>query len=180
MAKNLFFAGKMLSQDADSQVTNALAPEGGILDGALLVLGDLAEDDTYEAHGIEYDVYEAAAPEAATDEVVIADYAGISGGDIYDNYYKIGVKLFGLKAPEGELVRVRRLHLHDKFWLGEANFVAAPTVGEFAVATASSQLHTAASELPEAGYAIKILKEEDLTTGMESNGSKFLCEVVQL
>lgn len=180
MAKNLFFAGKMLSQDADSQVTNAVL-ESAVKDGALVVLGDLAADTTYVANGdFEYDVYEAAAPVAATDEVVIVDYAGISGGDIYDNYYKIGVKLFGLEAPAGEIVRVRRLHLHDKFWLGEANFESAPTVGKFAAAKAGSMLHEPAAALPVSGYAIKILKEDYLTTGMESNGKKYLCEVVQL
>ena len=180
MAKNLFFAGKMLSQDADSQVTNAVL-ESAVKDGALVVLGDLADDTTYMDTGdYEYDVYEAAAPAAATDEVAIVDYAGISGGEIYDNYYKLGVKLFGLEAPAGEIVRVRRLHLHDKFWLGEANFESAPTVGEFAAAKASSMLHDPKSSKPGSGYAVKILKEEGLTTGMEENGKKYLVEVVQL
>ena len=177
---HLFFAGKMLSQDADSQVTNAVL-EAPVKDGSLVVLGELAEDITYRDEGdVEYDVYQAEAPAAADDEVAIVDYAGISGGDINDNYYKLGVKLFNLEAPAGELVRVRRLHKHDKFWLGESNFASKPTVGEFAVATAGSFLHTPASELPEAGYAIKVLREQDLTTGMESNGKMYLCEVVAL
>lgn len=179
-AKNLFFAGKMLSQDADSQVTNAVL-ESAVKDGALVVLGNLAADTTYRATGdVEYDVYEAAAPAAATDEVAIVDYAGISGGDINGNYYKMGVKLFGLEAPAGEIVRVRRLHLHDKFWLGEANFDGAVTVGEYAKAKASSMLHEPAASLPASGYAIKIQKEQDLTTGMKSEGKMYLCEVVQL
>ena len=176
----LFFAGKMLSQDADSQVTSAIFEEP-VKDGSLVVLGDLADDDTYREEGdVEYDVYKAAAPEAATDEVVLVDYAGISGGDINDNYYKLGVKLFNLEAPAGELVRVRRLHLHDKFWLGESNFASKPVVGEFAGATAGEFKHTPASEKPAEGYGIKILREQDLTTGMESNGKMYLCEVVSL
>lgn len=176
----LFFAGKMLSQDADSQVTSAIFEEP-IKDGSLVVLGDLAEDLTYRAEGdVEYDLYEGAAPEAATDEVAIVDYAGISGGDINDNYYKLGVKLFNLEAPAGELVRVRRLHLHDKFWLGEDNFDGEPVVGEFATAKAGEFKHAPASEKPEEGYAIKVLREQDLTTGMESNGKMYLCEVVAL
>ena len=179
-AKNLFFAGKMLSQDADSQVTNAVL-ESAVKDGALVVLGNLAADTTYKATGdVEYDVYEAAAPAAATDEVVIVDYAGISGGDINGNYYKMGVKLYGLEAPAGEIVRVRRLHLHDKFWLGGANFTSAPTVGEFAEAKASEFRHEPKAAATGGQYAVKILKEQDLTVGMKSEGKMYLCEVIDL
>ena len=176
----LFFAGKMLSQDADSQVTSAIFEEP-VKDGSLVVLGDLAEDDTYRKLGdIEFDLYKAAAPEAADDEVVIVDYAGISGGDINENYYKLGVKLFNLEAPAGELVRVRRLHLHDKFWLGEDNFESEPTVGEFAEAKANSMKHEPKASLTGGQYGIKILRKQDLTAGMESKGLMYLCEVVAL
>ncbi len=181
----LFFAGKMLSQDADSQVTNALFQVNNanapVKDGSLVVLGELAEDDTYRAQGdVEYDVYLATAPAAVTDEVVLVDYAGISGGDINENYYKMGVKLFNLEAPEGEIVRVRRLHKHDKFWLGESNFASKPTVGQYAIATAGSCLHTPAASLTAGQYNIKILREQDLTAGMVSKGLMYLCEVVEL
>ncbi len=177
---NLFFAGKMLSQDADSQVTNAVLASP-VKDGALVALGNLAADTTYAASGdVEYDVYEAAAPAAATDEVVIVDYAGISGGDINENYYKMGVKLFNLEAPAGEIVRVRRLHLHDKFWLGADNFESAPTVGQYAEAKASSMKHDPKASLTGGQYGIKILKAQDLTVGMEAKGKMYLCEVVAL
>lgn len=182
---NLFFAGLMASQQLDVDLAGALVKASGnniaVKDGSLVVLGDLVADTTYAATGdYQYNAYEATAPAAVTDEVCIVDYAGISGGDIRDNYYKIGVKLYGLEAPAGEIVRVRRLHLHDKFWLGEDNFESAPTVGEYAELKAGSFKHDPKSTLTGGQYAVKILKSEDLTTGMESNGKKYLVEVVSL
>lgn len=181
---NVFKTGKMISNVVDSYLANAVS-EDAIIDGGLVVLGDLAADTTYSATGLEYDTYEAAAPEAATDEVVICDYAGIenyseSGYAPKNNIIKQGIKLYGLTVPAKTIYRVRRLALHDKFWLGEGNFASAPTVGEFATATANSVAHTPAASLPQAGYAIKVLVENDLTTGMKSNGKIYLCEVVQL
>ena len=175
----LFFAGKMLSQDADSQVTNAVL-ESAVKDGSLVALGDLADDLTYAASGdYEYDLYEAAAPAAATDEVAIIDLADRDGGEINDNYYRMGIKLYNLERPAGEPARVRRLHKHDKFWLGEDNFESTPTVGEYAEAKASSFKHDPKSSHTPGQYGIKILKEQDLTTGMESNGKMYLCEVIE-
>jgi len=176
----LMFAGKMLSQDADSQVTNAKF-EAAVKDGSLVVLGNLAADDTYAASGdYQYDVYQGAAPAAATDEVAIVDMADISGGNINDNYYRLGNKLFNLEAPAGRVVRVRRLHKHDKFWLGGSNFTSTPTVGQYAEAKASEYRHEPKAAATGGQYAIKILKEQDLTTGMQSNGKMYLCEVVDL
>lgn len=176
----LFFAGKMLSQDADSQVTNAVL-ESAVKDGSLVVLGDLADDTTYAATGdYEYDLYEAAAPVAATDEVAIIDLADRDGGEINENYYRMGIKLFNLERPAGEPARVRRLHKHDKFWLGADNFESAPTVGQYAEAKAGSFKHDPKAAPTGDQYAIKILKEQDLTAGMESKGKMYLCEVVDL
>ena len=178
----IMYSGKMVSDQIDAYLTNGVA-ETDLKDGYLVVLGDLADDTTYDTqtfHGKEYDVYEAAKPAAATDEVAIIDYAGISEGEINGNEYKIGKKLFDLTIPAGTNFRVRRLNLHDKFWLGASNFVAAPTVGEFATATANDGRFTAAQAAPQAGLAVKVLVEKDLTTGMRSNGKMYLVEVVQL
>lgn len=183
---NLFYSGLMVSDQIDAKLAGALVLDGSnneiaVKDGALVVLGDLVPDTTYVASGdFEYNAYKAKAPAAVTDEVCIVDYAGISGGEIRDNYYKMGVKLFGLEAPAGEIVRVRRLELHDKFWLGADNFESAPTVGQFAELKASSFKHDPKAALTGGQYGVKILKEEDLTTGMESNGKKYLVEVVAL
>lgn len=175
----VFKEGKMASNVLDSSLTNAIA-EVAMPDGALVVLGDLVADTTYIATGVEYDTYEAAAPAAATDEVAIIDYAGISEGPINDNVYKMGVKLYNLTVPAGQIARVRRLALHDKFWLGASNFESTPVVGKYATATAAKFTHTPASTLPQSGYAIKVLVENDLTVGMKSEGKIYLVEVVQL
>ena len=175
----VFYSGKMYSDQLDAALTNGRAEEN-LKDGYLVKLGDLVADVTYDANGLEYDVYEAAAPEAVTDEVGIIDYAGISQGEIIDNMYKMGHKLYNLDIPAGENFRVRRLHLHDKFWLGESNFDAAPQVGKYAGLEADAYTHKALAALPQAGYAVKILVEKDLTTGMRSQGKMYLCEVVQL
>lgn len=180
---NVFKTGKMISNVVDSYLANAVSDDP-IIDGALVVLGDLAADTTYSASGVEYDTYEADAPKEVTDEVVICDYAGIEeyseSGYNPNNTIKYGIKLYGLTVPAGTIYRVRRFALHDKFWLGDANFASAPVVGEFATATQNSVLHTPAQSIPQAGYTIKVLVENDLTTGMKSNGKIYLCEVVQL
>lgn len=184
MAYN-FYAGKMASQQLDSALSNALVQDGSnnniaCYDGSLVVLGALAGDATYDASGKEYDTYIATAPAAATDEVVIVDFAGISEGSIAGNEYKMGVKLVDLQVPAGVKTRVRRLHLHDKFWLGASNFVSTPTVGQYAVATASGMLHTPAASVTSGQYNVKILLSKELTVGMKSSGLQYLCEVVEL
>lgn len=176
---NVFKTGKMLSGVADTYLASATASVA-LPDGALVVLGNLAADTTYEATGVEYDTYVAAAPAAATDEVAIVDYAGISEGTISGNVYKMGNKLFGLTVPIGTSTRVRRFALHDKFWLGDGNFSAAPTVGQYGIATASAFTHAPSASLPASGYAVKILTSKSLTAGMTSQGTLYLCEVVQL
>lgn len=179
---NVFKRGKMLSGVADSYLTNVIA-QVEIPDGALVVCGDLAPNTVYDPAGltgVEYDTYQVAAPAAATDEVVIVDYAGISEGDISGNVYKLGNKLYNLKVPAGQIARARRLALHDKYWIGEDNFNGTAVVGEYATAEAGKFTHKPAASLPGSGFAVKVLLEEDLTTGMRTNGSIYLVEVVQL
>lgn len=178
----VMYSGKMISDQIDAYLTNGVAV-ADLKDGDLVTLGNLAADTTYVATGdVQYDVYEATVPAAATDEVGIIDYAGISEGEINGNEYKIGKKLYNLTVPAGTNFRVRRLNLHDKFWLGESNFgQTAPTVGEFAaVAADTTGNFAAASTLPASGLAVKVLVEKDLTTGMRAQGKIYLVEVVQL
>lgn len=176
---HVFKSGKMVSNQLDAALTNGVGAQE-LPDGALVVLGNVLADSTY-AGEYEYDLYEAAAPVAATDEVAIVDYAGISQAAIAGNQYKgISKKLVNLNVPVGTPTRIRRLYLHDKFWLGEDNFASAPTVGEFAVAAAGKFTHEPAAALPEGGYAVKILVEKDLNIGMRLDGKMYLVEVVQL
>ncbi len=175
---NVFKSGKMISNQIDSYLANAIS-DVEMLDGALVKLGDLCKDDTYEVNGgVEYDTYKAVAA-ADDDEVAIVDYAGISEGVIAGNKYKMGNKLYDLKVLPGQITRVRRLALHDKFWLGEGNFESEPKVGEYAKVGADFK-HLPAEGKPTSGYAVKILVSKDLTAGMKSEGKLYLCEVVSL
>lgn len=177
----MFYSGKMVSDQLDAALTNAVC-QAEILDGSLLVLGNLVADTTYAASGdIEYDLYSGAAFATGNKEVVLVDYAGISEGKIMDNNYKMGIKLYDLKVPAGVPTRVRRPHLHDKFWLSAANFEGTGlAAGKYGIPANGKYTHAVSATLPESGYAIKILKEEDLTVGMQLHGKKYLCEVVQL
>lgn len=176
----VFKEGKMASNVLDSYIANGVS-ETAIKNGSLVVLGELAADTTYSNTGKEYDTYVATAPAAVTDEVAICDYAGISEGEILGNTYRIGNKLYDLTVPAGVPFRVRRLALHDKFWLGNSNFASTPTVGKYATATASAHTYTPAADLTgHTGFAIKVLLNIDLTAGMKSKGTLYLCEVVQL
>lgn len=169
-------SGKMASNVLDSMLANAKASEA-IKDGSLIKLGDLVADDAYG--DVDYDTYAAEKP-AADEEVVIADYAGISEGAITGNNYKLGVKLHDLMIPAGEVFRVRRLALHDKFWLGEDNFDKAPAVGKFATVEAGEYEHKVEDADPATGYVIKVIAEKGMTVGMKAEGKLFLCEVIHL
>ena len=170
----VFKSGKMASNVLDSMLANAKATEA-IKDGSLIKLGDLVEDDVYG--DVDYDTYKAEKP--AEDEVVIADYAGISEGAISGNDYKLGIKLHNLMIPAGTVFRVRRLALHDKFWLGEGNFEGTPSVGKYGILEAGKYEHKV-SEVEPTAYGVKIIAQKELTAGMKAEGKIFLCEVVHL
>lgn len=169
--------GKMASNVLDSMLANAKA-EVAIKDGSLVKLGDLIADEVYGDN--DYDTYKAEFPALATDEVVLVDYAGISEGNIAGNVYKLGVKLHDLTVPAGEIMRVRRLALHDKFWLGGDNFEGQPAIGKFAGISAGKGEHLVADEKAAAGYCVKIIASKGMTVGMKAEGELYLCEVVGL
>lgn len=175
---HVMYSGKMISDQIDAYLTNGVAEEA-LYDGTLVALGDLVADTTYAETGdVQYDVYEAVKATAEAAEVGIIDYAGISEGEIAGNEYKMGYKLYNLSIPAGTNFRVRRLNLHDKFWVGTDNFEGTPVVGQFAKVGAAGGFAPVAA--PETGLAVKVLVEKDLTTGMRSQGKIYLVEVVQL
>lgn len=171
---NVFYSGKMISDQIDSYLTNGISGLEHI-DGEAVVLGDLAEDTTYVDNGVEYDTYKVSAPEAGK-EIAIIDYAGISEGDINGNVYKEGIKLYGLSVPAGEIFRVRRLALHDKFWLGADNFDAEPAINAEVGVLADGRHGNAGVST----YKAKVLASKELTAGTKNAGKMYLCEVIAL
>jgi hypothetical protein len=178
MAK-LFSCGIMTSESVQSYVLSGKAAID-LDDGAFVVVGDYAEGTVYGEHDKDQNVHVLTAPAAVTDTVAVVDYAGISEGVIAGNTYKMGYKLYDLKVPAGTATRVRKLDLGDKFYLGNDNFVSAPTAGQFATLTAAATVLTPAASKPASGFAVKINRIDSLTTGTKANGSRIECEVVQL
>ena len=170
----------------EGNVANVVSPIAAY-EGSFVTLGNPIADGTYsyvDANGatqnatVEYDAYTATAPAAATDEIAVLDPEVIESlSDDAGNIYRYGVKLYNKKLPAGWFGRARRLALHDKFWLGDSNFVSAPTVGQFGTATLGDFRLTAATAAG-ANFAVKILASKDLTAGMGKVGTSYLCEVV--
>lgn len=186
MANATMFKARMASESVLSLVGSTKFQDSSeyapITDGALVVLQGLAPNDAYNIgdvdDAVDYNVFLSAAPTAPTDDVVIVDIAGISNGDIAGNNYKMGIKLYGLTAPAGEAVRYRTLMKGDMYWLSDGCFVSAPTVGQYAIATASSVQHTPNASNPGAGqYCVKILASKGFTAGSNNIGTLYLCQV---
>ena len=171
----------LIQANVSNVMTNVNAPEG-----AFIVIGEPVSDSTYAVNGytagitLEYDAYYATAPAAVTDEVAVLDpeilqsMVGPTG-----QIYRFGDILFNKQLPAGQLGRFRRMLLHDQFWLGDSNFVSAPTVGEFGILTAGD-FRLTPSATATANFTIKVKTSKDLTAGMGQVGTSYLCEVVAL
>ena len=178
----------MASDDVRTYLANAVVLDGNNAeieapDGGLVDLVALRADTTYSNTGLQYDVYNAKAPTADYADLALIDYAGIQEGVIGGNAYRIGDKLYNLTVPAGRPTRVRRPALHDKFWLGSANFAAEPAIGDAYGINAGAFTHAkiaAADVASHTGYMIRIRIARELTTGMRSQGNMYLAEVVQL
>ena len=148
-----------------------------IHDGALVVLGDLADSVSYD--GTKDDnVYEAEAPKAVTDEVVIVDLAEVSQGVIAGNNYKMGIKLVGLRCMPGYAARYRHLMKNDRFWVSGDCFDKAPEVGKFAGVKANDTHFAALNEKAAEGFCVKVIDSRDFTVGNGAYGSMYLCRVL--
>jgi len=184
--QHLFYAGKMGSQQVDVLLAGAVVLDGNddpieVENGSLVDLGNLRADDTYDANGKQLDVYDAKAPTATPTDLAIVDYAGIPEGEINGNQWKLGVKLYSNPVPAGTITRVRRFMLHDKFWLGAANYETAPAMGDHYGIKANAFVHAKIADMSQhTGYAVKIQLVRELTTGMRSQGKQYLNEVVAL
>ena len=176
-----FYQGLMASESVQSYVGSLKFKKNGdyaeIHDGALVVLGDLADSISYD--GVKDDnVYVAEAPTATTDDVVIVDLAEVSQGVIAGNNYKLGIKLAGLRGLAGYPVRYRVPVKHDRFWISGDCFNGDPTVGQYAAPTANDTKFTPAAQKADNGLCIKILDSRDFTIGNAGYGTMYLCQVL--
>ena len=68
--------------------------------------------------------------------------------------------MHNLMIPAGTVFRVRRLALHDKFWLGEGNFEGVPAVGKYGILEAGKYDHKVSDVEPTA-YGVKIIAKRN-------------------
>lgn len=190
MATKIFDVAQMACEDVQAWVgsckfgtgSDVAFVEANVDDGAFVTLGGLCADTTY-AGAKDWNVYHAFAPSAATltaEDVVVIDISGVK--EIAG--YKIGVGQVDLVGAAGYPVRFRRIKKGDKIWLGQGNFVSAPTVGQYANLTANSVLLTPAASTTASQLNIKILAAKPLTIGALVNKVNsayeniYLCEIM--
>lgn len=179
-----FRKGLMASEDVRTLlVTGAFYGSDGkraeVMDGAVVVVGDLEDHSIYE--GVkDLNTRKLTAPAADTDSVAIVDYDGVSSGEIMGVMYRDGIKTYGLTCPKGEKVRVRKLWVGDSFWLDKSNFASEPTVGQYAVPTASDVTWTPAGSAETTKTCIKIEVKKNVTEGTVDTHEEYLCTVVNV
>lgn len=183
MAKN-FYKSLMMSEDVQSMLYSGVFVdvddnEAECHNGAIVVQGDMADHSVY-AGLKDPNVFKIAAPVADTDEVAIVDYVDVSRGEIMGVEYREGIKTYGLVAPKGKKVRVRRLAKHDTGYFSADNFVSTPAVGEYAVPTAGDTLWTPVAEAATDKTCIKIHFSKPTTLGMVNTGVDYFVEFVNV
>lgn len=150
------------------------------IDGAFVVIGDLEESSVYSGLK-DPNVHKVTAPEAANAKnIAVVDYVGVPGGMINGVLYREGNKLYGMTAPAGADLRVRKLGLGDKFYLSTGNFATAVGNNEFAVPTAGSTQLTPVAAEDDEKLCIKIHFAQPVVEGMVNSDIQYFCEVVNL
>ena len=172
---------KMASEDVNSLLlTGKYKAEGSyaeVEDGALVVVGGLASSTVYTDRK-DMNVFEITAPAAVTDEIAIVDIADVSKGDVRGQVWREGIRTDGLVAEAGQPVRVRILKKYDRFEVDDSAFVSAPTVGQYAVATAGSTKFTPAEAAVDGQFCVKIEMAKDFVLGQTVSGKKYYCRVL--
>lgn len=182
-----FYVGLMHSQDVRADLRSikyqVAGVDANVKDGALVTLGELANNAAYGVNAKDYNTYLAKAPAQDTDEIFIVDLSEVSQGLIAGNNYKIGIKQVGLECLAGYPARVRMPHKHDMCWFSGDCFNADPTVGQYAVPTANSTLMTPQAAVATDKFCVKIQAVKDFTVGnaiagQGRTGKLYLCEVM--
>ena len=171
---------KMVSEDVTAYditgkfMSNSQLAE--VEDGAFVVVGDLMKSTVYS--GKDYNVFEIKAPAAATDEVAVVDIADVSKGDVRGAAWRVGIRTDGLVAEAGQPVRVRILKKYDRFFLSDAGFKSAPTVGKFATIEAENTKLVPAENKTEGQFNVKIEMAKEFVIGQTVAGKKYYCRVL--
>jgi hypothetical protein len=90
--------------------------------------------------------------------------------------YREGIKTYGIPAPAGARVRVRKLADGDTGYFAEGNFIGVPEAGKFAVATAGDTKLTVVESAPAEGTYFEIHFSKNTTEGMVNTGKDFFVE----
>lgn len=171
---------KMVSEDVTAyDITGKFMSNSqlaGVEDGAFVVVGDLMESTAYS--GKDYNVFEIKAPAVATDEVAVVDIADVSKGDVRGEAWRVGIRTDGLVAEAGQPVRVRILKKYDRFFLSDAGFESAPTVGKFATIKAGNTKLVPAGNKTEGQFNVKIEAVKDFVLGQTVAGKMYYCRVL--
>lgn len=170
---------KMVSEDVTAyDITGKFTSDSKLAeveDGAFVVVGDLMNSTAYS--GKDYNVFEIKAP-AATDEVAVVDIADVSKGDVRGEAWRVGIRTDGLVAEAGQPVRVRILKKYDRFFLSEAGFKSAPTVGEFATIEDGNTKLVPAGTKTKGKFNVKIEAVKDFVLGQTVAGKMYYCRVL--
>lgn len=169
--QSLLYSGIFYVDDAEAECHN----------GAIVARGDMLEDIYGNP---DPNLYKIAAPEAATDEVGVVDFVGVSNGDIMGENYREGIKTYGLSAEAGRAVRVRKLMKGDTGYFSAENIVGGTANdGDFVVATAGSTLLTAKASLTnddkKGTYGV-VRFAKPIVEGTVETGTKYFVEFINV
>lgn len=183
MAKN-FYKSLMMSEDVQSMLysgvfVDAEGNEAECHNGAIVAQGDMADHSVYTGMK-DPNVFKIAAPVSDTEEIGIVDYVDVSHGEIMGVDYREGIKTYGLIAPKGRRVRVRRLAKHDTGYFSADNFVSKPTEGQYAIPTAGDTRWTPVADVAADKTCIKIHFAKATTEGMINTGTDYFVEFVNV
>lgn len=179
MAKN-FYKSLMMSEDVQSMLFTGIFVDGEgkeaeCHNGAIVVKGAMADHGVY-AGLKDPNVFKIAAPAADTDRLCVVDYVDVSRGEIMGVNYREGIKTYGVPAPAGARVRVRKLADGDTGYFAADNFIGAPAAGKFAVATVGDTRLTVVENAPEGKPYFEIHFGKHTTEGMVNTGMDYFVE----
>lgn len=195
MATNMMAPVRMTS-NFDASYTHTVifqsaGADAAIEDGALVVLGDFANDPVYTAaytagagvatNVIDINTRYATAPAAATATgLCVIDLANVPTATNGDKEYRMGVDVIGLTNGAGHWSRARELRKNDTLHIGADNIEGddPAVVGQFVTPTAGKTTWTPAAAAPANGMYAKVIKKEEVTRGVANPFTRYMLLVM--